>query len=173
MPEVVNFKYRIWCKSCNDFTIHDRVFLDEVNHPKHSLCVFNNETLEPKFHSVCECNTVYTEAYLKDIPEDKINEQRKRYRAQRLDQVKNLTSFITKSSVYDTFFDEVSGPKTKIIESSAGVEAIERKLKEERREELIKLANEREQYKNVGRNDVCLCGSGLKYKKCCYSRHKK
>jgi len=25
----------------------------------------------------------------------------------------------------------------------------------------------RNQYKNIGRNDLCPCGSGKKYKKCC------
>ena len=34
----------------------------------------------------------------------------------------------------------------------------------------ILTAKEREKYKKISRNDLCLCGSGLKFKQCCAKR---
>ena len=35
------------------------------------------------------------------------------------------------------------------------------------KDEIRILKEERLKFKDVGRNDICLCGSGKKYKKCC------
>jgi len=57
-----------------------------------------------------------------------------------------------------------------IIESDGGYKAIE----ENRNKVLEEARVKREKavaYKNLGRNDVCLCGSGKKYKKCCLTKY--
>lgn len=47
----------------------------------------------------------------------------------------------------------------------------QRKMK--RYEEHQKLLIWKAQYKGLGRNDTCICGSGKKYKKCCLTKCEK
>jgi hypothetical protein len=140
--------YRIWCKSCNEFTLHGTGFEDKI--------------------TTCNtCKTEYTEVYLRDIPKDKLLAQRERYKA-RNDFFDTFLSMAQQpSSLYKQEYD------TKIIESDAGLKSI-REERSKRYEEQIKLKKLQEEeelkYKNVGRNDDCLCKSGKKYKKCCLIR---
>jgi len=145
---------RIWCKSCNDFTLHSKGFEDKITRCN-------------------DCKTEYTEVYLKDIPRDKILEQRERYKAYKANKgiVSKYLSMFQSSNPFKEKFE------TEIIESDAGQKSIDEERRKrideqyEERKRLKKLQEEEElKYKGVGRNDDCPCGSGKKYKKCCLIR---
>lgn len=142
---------RIWCKECNDFTIHE---------------IQKDEKLNCNF-----CGTEYTEVYLKDIPEDKLEEQRDRYRLQERKKLMNLYSGFL-NPYTDIFRPPIS--KHVVLESDAGQKEIDERKRRERakrlaeyRERQEKKKKLQEKFKNVHRNDKCLCGSGKKYKHCC------
>lgn len=170
MPNIINYKYRLWCKSCNDFTIHEIIYKDEFQHQKFSLATFSDEK---DFVSICECKNQYSSVKIATIPKLKIDEQRNRYKKYKMTEFSLATSFIMRGGLntINSMFSENFRAKTEIVESDAGLE-YERKLekkayqirKEETKQELVK-------YKNVGRNNKCLCGSNLKYKKCCLLKH--
>lgn len=144
---------RIWCTKCNEFELH---YSD-----------FNSKKLICK-----ECDTVYTDVFLKDIPFEKIKEQRRRYKEYKKSQHAKLFSNIMFS--IDTLGN------TEIIESDAGqaeLDKIERAERDKRYEERMKQREieraEEKKFRHLQRNDICLCGSGLKYKNCCWSRIQK
>lgn len=142
---------RIWCKSCNDFTIH------ELNTGEKLQCNY--------------CGTEYTNIYLKEIPKDKLELQRERYKFQQRRKYTDLyTGFLTNG--LNELFEEPGKPV--ILESDAGQEDIDTRIRQERakrmaeyREKQEKKKQLQEKFKNTHRNDKCLCGSGLKYKYCC------
>lgn len=171
MPKITNYKYRMWCKSCNDFTLHERIFADETKHPDYSLCGFDGLEDKPTF--ICNCKTKYSSVKVSEIPVDKIEAQRERFKAQRNKRLSKLISSITSSSALDDGFFDLPTVKSEIVESDAGLEKKEAYEKAQRDKERREFAFELERFQGLGRNEVCLCGSGLKYKKCCYSKHKK
>ena len=133
--------YRMWCKTCNDFTLH---FHDDA----------------------CKiCKTAYSDVYLRDIPKDKIIEQRQRYKASK------QRSFSRMMGAYMTMGANVfaTDPNVTIVESDAGQKSIDEEIKKEREAEKKKkeeLKQESLKYAKVQRNEQCLCGSAKKYKNC-------
>ena len=139
--------YRWWCKTCNKFELHKFNSNDEL---------------------ICKCGTEYTEVYLNEIPNELLIEQRKRF----VDSKSGFLNNILIKDASQNMFREVGSDVT-IIECDAGQSSIEDELLNrwnnalKKIEENKKLQNE---HKNLGRNDLCFCGSGLKYKKCCYHK---
>jgi uncharacterized protein YchJ len=166
MPNFENKLYRLFCKKCQDFTLHIVIYKDETNHESYLPELFKEEN---DHASICKCGHHYETVMVSEIPKDKLTEQRERFkkqRQQRFNEQFNIFSAFGGSS----FFAPVES-KTRVIESDAGLEH-EEKILEERRMEKVRLLNiEIERFKHVQRNDVCLCGSGLKYKKCCINKH--
>lgn len=128
-----------------------------------------------------ECDTEHQRVLLSNIPEEKIQEQRKRYLEQQRQNIRDVYSEFLggRSNPLFDLFAPVEN-KTRIVEGDAGQKFIddERKQKEseermKRYEEHQKLLQWKAQYKGLGRNDTCICGSGKKYKKCCLTKCEK
>ena len=138
--------HRTWCKTCNDWSFH---------------LVTENE-------NICEtCNTVFTEIKLSEIPDEKIKEQRKRFKNN-----KHANAFGVYEK-YSQMFNEYKPYDANYTESDAGQKAIDKEEDDFYKKRLEEIKTEREwakQYKNLGRNEKCLCDSGKKYKHCCYTR---
>lgn len=147
---------RTWCKTCNDWTLH------RMNN--------NNDK------QICnDCDTEFTTTYLIDIPEEKLIEQRKRY-IESTNPMKVLTSILHDSSpsVQMAKMFQSPGSEIQITEEDAGQKKIrEQRVKEynERYVERDRLRKEALKYKHLNRNDICICGSGKKYKQCCLSKY--
>lgn len=150
--------YRIWCKTCKEYTLHHR----KRNYPNpDSVSFFCND-----------CNSEHVETPLNEIPEEYRFEQRKRYTESRQNEIFG-------SELIKGFFSPPKHPlfggweKPEIIEDDAGQAAIDAVEDEKRAEERkLRIAEQERQYEerlkyiNLGRNDLCACGSGQKYKKC-------
>lgn len=153
--------YRIWCKKCEDFTIHQAD--DEV------AVYEGSDKLEREAY--CDtCKELHSPIMLNDIPKDKLREQHIRYREFRKERFRRLINIYSKhANVLNDMFSE---PKIgmEVIESDAGLEKIEQHQRELEQQEKQRRKDEVAKYKNVSRNDLCICGSNLKYKKCCLSK---
>jgi len=154
--------HRIWCKTCNEFTLH---FFNK-----------NNENDESGYFCK-DCKTKYSDILLKEIPNNKILEQRERYEKSKKEDFNNMLNGYLNPNF--SFLKEMKnmfsepGSNIEIVESDAGQKLIDEKILEKRKEELKKYNEEREEakkYKHLGRNEKCLCGSNLKYKNCCLKR---
>ena len=139
----VKMYYRQWCKSCNDFTFH---------------------TSEPGSELTCRiCDTEFSSIMIQDIPENKVEEQRTRFKEHRrrtmFSYLRNPLEMIKNSEMF--------GNDDFIIETDVGLLAIEERIRQER--ESIRRSNLelKQKFANLGRNELCRCGSGKKYKKCC------
>jgi len=149
---------RVWCKTCNDFELHDGS--------------------KPNLKCL-SCDTNYTKIFLKDIPIDKLEAQQKRWKSK---QTNVLDAFIqmTARNPLQELMDDMSNPpgyNDEIIESDAGMISIEAEKRLEREKRCNEARKKREEdkieldkYRDIGRNDKCICGSNLKYKKCCLPR---
>lgn len=141
-------QYRHWCASCNEWT----------------LFAMNEEILN------CEiCSSPKQEVDLSTIPEEKIEEQRNRFRNMRrtdFAKMMEVYQFMSSNPNADMPFAETDT----IAETDAGLLVIEREEREKREAEQEAIKQDIEKHKNVGRNEKCLCNSGLKYKKCCWTR---
>jgi hypothetical protein len=142
-------KYRQWCKTCQDWTLH----------------TINGETDQ----LICDlCKTENTNVYLDEIPNEKLLEQRARYN-------KKKYSFILDNVLLNPNNNPFApvGSNIEIIETDAGQDYIDEQVKK-RYEELQKKREEQDklqaEHKKIGRNEKCFCGSGLKFKKCCYNK---
>ncbi len=152
-------KHRIWCKTCNEFTLHSR-----------------KELLNDKFPLVCEsCQTSYSDIKLSEIPDEKIIEQRNRFKESRRNDINNMFGSYLSLGLLQTFSD--SGYEAEIIESDAGQRDIDNEKRQkdlERRNILLQKRHDdlelKKKFHNLGRNEKCLCGSGKKYKKCCWTK---
>lgn len=159
----VRTQHRIWCKTCNEFELHSRKEL------------FGGD----KFPLICEtCNTEYSEIKLKDIPDEKLKEQRERYKITRRNNMNDVFGSYLSIGLLQAFSQ--SGYEPKIIESDAGqnqIDEYKRELDaEKRRQRKIKEAENEElkkKFHKLGRNEKCRCGSGKKYKKCCWIKIQK
>lgn len=161
MPEIKVTKYRLWCKTCKDFKIHDKIYDDGVQ-------LFN----KGPFKILCECKTEFTDIKLSEISEDKILEQRKRFKENRSLKFRQRLATYTKYFADPDSFDVIERGED-LVEDDAGLLVIEAQEKAKKLEDKITLSRELEKFKNVNRNDICLCGSNKKYKKCCIIRHNK
>lgn len=151
------YKYRVWCKTCNDFTLHHEPEL--LKHNKKCIT----------------CKTDYTPMLISEIPKEKVIEQRKRYTEQKARRIRSLYTDFIMGYGAKTLFSE--NPQIEIIESDCGQKAIdeaeanERELKYQQKQAL-KLEI-KQKFKGLGRNDKCACGSNIKYKNCCLDKNEK
>ncbi len=155
------YLHRLWCKTCKDWKLHNKGWKADSPHK-------------------CKiCDTVHESILISKIPKDKILEQRERYKEYTKTNLENiLMGGMMLGNPLDDIFSE-DFPEPIIVESDAGQKTIDAKIEEKRKEEVQKKILEREKkleealpYKNLGRNDICLCGSGKKYKKCCLTKIK-
>lgn len=169
MDPVIKYK-RIWCKKCNEFQLHREKLVEGQDH---------------KEHACKTCGTIYSEIYLDEIPKEKVLVQRERYSAWvKTRNQKFYQSFLMGglgvnsfglNPLTDSFREDWD--ELEIIESDAGQRKIDEVEEEEKRKQrelrVIEKQKQRElvkQYSHLNRNDVCSCGSGLKYKKCCLTK---
>jgi len=148
--------YRVWCSTCKEWELHERHY--------------------PNWEDwFCpECETKWEPSLLSDIPDEKIKEQRERYKIHTQYEMNRFFGAMFTSGM--SMFSE-PGSDVDIRESDAGQRAIdeearkEREVKaEERRQVRDAEIVEKKRFQNLGRNDLCLCESGLKYKKCCETK---
>lgn len=162
-------KYRIWCKTCQEFMFHSEIEKD----------------VDERRFSCDSCDTVYTDIFLKDISEEKLQEQRKRYQEKHKKDMEKMFGNLLESPEQRRIkelihmFSPPGTAKLEVYESDAGQKQIDEAIRKKRMEELEgrrKIRDEQRaeaaKYTKLGRNDACICGSGLKYKKCCLSRIK-
>jgi hypothetical protein len=151
MPTKEYYKYRYWCQNCNDFTLFD---VDDDN------------------KLTCSCGKEHIPTLIHDIPKEKLDIQRKRFKDQRKQQF--YESYKYMSGLFANILMDVnfSLSESKILESDAGLQAEEKREKERRERIITERKNELSTFSKVGRNDICLCGSTKKYKKCCEIKHK-
>jgi hypothetical protein len=147
---------RQWCKTCQDYKTYQPKTLFE----KEWLC------------DVCE--TPYTKTDISEIPQEKIEEQRKRWTEKNKRDFGNIYTSMLLGFGLDAI---TSMSSTEIKEADAGQREIDdeyRKQLEITRQKQLEIRKEKlelkEKYKNLGRNDICICGSGKKYKKCCLTK---
>jgi hypothetical protein len=152
-----NISYRKYCKKCEDFMIFD----------------INTDT-QNKICTTCgfphDSNIDYS-----TVDQSKLEQQRYRYKKYESEKFKNFYSNLLNHSniIHEILKPDNNFPQNLIIETDAGLEDIIREEKEIqsniRKERILEL----ERFSNIGRNDKCLCGSNLKYKKCCLDKHSK
>lgn len=152
--------YRTWCTHCKDWT----VFRTNDENPT-TVSIYSCET----------CNTDFTRYKLSDISEDKILEQRERYKTKRRQNSSEMfNTYLNFCRTTNDMFSDVKLKDchaTEIIESDAGLVAFEKRKKELQREQYEAHQIERAKFVGLGRNEQCRCGSGKKYKKCCYDKY--
>lgn len=156
MPTIT--KYRLWCSSCQEW----QLFLHKI--------FSSSGEIEP-----CPvCSTPHADTPLENIPIDKINEQRKRYKEHKNPFNSFFGLILSASSALDF---RPPGSDIQIVEHDAGQKAIDKKEDAEyterqkiRAAETRAFLEEQTKYTSLGRNNVCICGSGKKYKKCCWSK---
>ena len=153
--------HRIFCKKCNDYTLHDKV--DPFSEANDWKCT--------------HCGTIYTTITYGEIPEEKLEAQRERYKKQTKESYMNIFQEYMRPSnpLLEMFMEDIT--TTKVVEADAGQKYIDDKAREERNrlweERELKRQAEREdaaKYVGLTRNDKCACGSELKFKKCCLPR---
>lgn len=164
MPTPLPVK-RTWCKTCQDFTIHKTRI---------------NGSDEEKFSSTnCDtCDTEYQPYYLSEVPEDKILEQRERYKQKKKeDFIKLMSAYqdMSRSNILADMMREVADKPVgyTVNEDDAGQEDIYAAEKAEREARWAAEQEFKSRYQGAQRNDKCRCGSGLKYKKCCLPKVEK
>lgn len=138
--------YRKWCRNCQDW----KIFTPELS--KELTC------------NTCE---IPIENYsLSEIPIEKLEEQRKRWKAYRQEE---FNSFINFSNILSNYGSPIGYNSSNLVESDAGQQAIYDKKNADMMAEVARKKEELRKYHGLGRNDLCLCGSQKKYKKCCWS----
>lgn len=148
----VKIYYRFWCKQCQDFTLQ--------NTGEDESCRI--------------CGTI-TESYnLNEVPHEKLIEQQNRYRKMKMERFASILNVF--EPVFDILSDMDEAYKPRIIECDAGYKQIEEERTQKRKErelqkELLQ-KEKKEKFSGINRNDICPCGSGKKYKKCCQSKFK-
>lgn len=138
---------RYWCHKCQEFTIQEM----------EGTCL--------------TCDTINESYKLSDVPKEKLEAQRERYKASRLHNIYNpYISLLNADSLNASVeYDN----RTTIIEADAGQKAIDeakRKKREEWQKEREWRKEEYLKFKGTNRNDLCPCGSKKKYKHCCLNR---
>lgn len=159
--------FRKWCIKCQEWTLHH-------------YCFYNPDNNRKPFYKCSDCENVIDETRkrtdLSIIPEEKIQEQRERYkRSKRNDFTKVFDTFLRPSNAFMSSFG--SAP-VEIKEDDAGQREIDEE--KEKKEYLAYVERKRQReadmiqyqkFKNLGRNDTCACGTGKKYKKCCMNKY--
>lgn len=136
-----------WCDICYDWKLHKP-----------------SKDLDDKTISCIDCRTIYEGYVLEEIPKEKIEEQRKRYLD---DKHSNLADLYY--NILTNCFNGINGiDDIRIIHDDAGYKAHKEKEKLNKIEEMKMITSYFFKVpKNIQRNDLCHCGSNIKYKKCC------
>ena len=104
---------------------------------------------------------------MSEVPEEKILEQQKRYREKQMNSY--LKYLQPQKSIFEEMFSEEIGT-TVIHEDDAGWKEISEQraqAREDARREIREAKEEYDRlYSHLGRNDLCSCGSGKKFKHC-------
>lgn len=137
-------QHRTYCKTCEDFTIHNWK---------------DKETL------TCDkCDSVNDGYIVSEVKPELIQQQRLRYKEQNRRKITNMLSYVTSMG------NGIGVQADNIIECDAGQKQIDEAEQEKRKLEREKLLQEiqfyQDNFKLLGRNDKCSCGSGKKYKQC-------
>lgn len=156
---------RTYCKTCKDFVFH----IEKIRFPDKDAQQQDDLTMKQTVYYVHEeCGTEFTPYTLSEVDDEKIKQQRQRYKEFRRS---NFRKTLNLFAVMGLGFNMPDLKEGKYFESDAGLQLVEerlreaiRKKKEEQQAELLK-------FKDVGRNERCLCGSGKKYKHCCLQVH--
>ncbi len=145
MPQITY--HRTWCKRCENFTLHRWISIDSSK----ALC--------------CKlCNTEENGYFIKDIPEEKIIEQRKRYKESKFSQLEKITQIYLNpnSSLLNDMMKE-PGESFNIIECDAGQKRIDelstQKYYEKKKELQEKKDDYYQNYVHLQRNEKCSCWS--------------
>ena len=151
MPQITY--HRTWCKRCENFTLHRWISIDSSK----ALC--------------CKlCNTEENGYFIKDIPEEKIIEQRKRYKGMKTSNFKKVIGMVDEMKNQHSHFMSEPGESFNIIECDAGQKRIDglrtQKYYEKKKELQEKKDDYYQNYVHLQRNEKCSCGSGKKYKSC-------
>jgi uncharacterized protein YecA (UPF0149 family) len=106
------------------------------------------------------------------VPEEKIQEQRARYKKMKKEEfIKMLSAYqdMSKSNILADMMREVSDRPVgfTVNEDDAGQEAIDAAERAEREATRAAEQEFKAKYNGAQRNDKCRCDSGNKYKKCC------
>lgn len=142
------YLYRFWCKKCQEFTL------------------FENE-------QCLECNSKLESFYLTEVPNEKVLQQRKRYKEYKRNKFNEILSMSRFEQISTLFHEEL---KTEIIECDAGQKKLDeiaaQKREKARQKQIEEKRIYKEKFSHLNRNDLCGCGSRLKYKKCCWVKYK-
>lgn len=147
-----NVRYRKYCVTCCDYTLHTK-------NDKTKICT--------------SCDTIYNPETIdfNAIEKTKILRQRQRYTEYKRQQFRDM--FVT-CNIFESI--SANGFQRVIIEDDAGQYAIDEAKKAERAR-LQQLHNQirieyHDKFANLNRNDKCGCGSGKKYKQCCIGKYR-
>lgn len=156
IQEIID-KHRAWCQTCADYVLYT---------------INPRETKEV----VCDiCTKEHIITPLEQIPRMKILEQRERYKEAKRRHMEEILKLPYRGMLMEmSMFSPWPTPKVNITESDAGQKALDEKAKRDRQKALIEWEEKQnrrkemqKKFKDVQRNDKCLCGSGKKFKKCC------
>lgn len=144
---------RLWCKACEEWTFFSKGFAKDST-------------------TDCEnCGKTFESLKLSEIPEEKVKEQRERYKKWKAQGLLSVPFLIGAA------MNPLTGVGDEIIESPAGQHKIDERNREitkqrieERRAAKAAQKAEEAKFAHLNRNDTCACGSGSKFKKCCLPR---
>jgi len=144
-------QHRKWCASCADWKPFDKT--------------------EDKYNCA-DCKTEFVETNLSGIPTEKVEEQQNRFRNQRREDFRQMMSVYRwmQENPNQKYPEEIK--RNEIMEDDAGLLAIEDAERAKKEAEYEAMKADIAAHKHLGRNDVCICGSGKKYKQCCLKRIK-
>ena len=166
MPSQI--KRRTWCTTCQEFELFESHLTSETT-------VLDAEGKEIKKVSKTTCDTCgneYVPYALSEVPEEKILEQRAKYKKMKKEEfIKMLSAYqdMSKSNILADMMRDVSDRPVgfTVREDDAGQEAIYAAEKAAREAQQLADIAFKEIYRGAQRNDKCRCGSDNKYKKCC------
>lgn len=166
MPSQI--KKRTWCTTCQEFELFESHLTSETT----VLDAAGKEIKKISKTSCDTCGNEYVPYSLSEVPEEKIQEQRARYKKMKREQfIKMLSAYqdMSKSDILADMMREVSDAPVgfTVNEDDAGQEAIDAAEKSEREATRAAEQEFKAKYHGAQRNDKCRCDSGLKYKKCC------
>jgi hypothetical protein len=166
MPSTI--KKRTWCTTCQEFELFESRLSSET-----TVLDADGKEIKKTSKTTCDtCGNEYVPYSLSEVPEEKILEQRERYRQMKKTEfIKMLSAYqdMSKSNILADMMREVSDKPVEytVREDDAGQEAIDTAERAARDAQRLANIEFKEQFRGAQRNDKCRCGSGNKYKKCC------
>lgn len=148
-------KYRTYCKSCEDFTLHSRQITIQEKAEKKLLCD--------------KCGTQDSGYNISDVDPKLLAEQRERYSRAKRTGIDLYTSFLQGSGL-KRIMDSLEEQRVPIEECDAGQAEIDNRqyaeILAEQQKRRIARVDLRNTLKSTGRNGKCPCNSGKKFKHC-------